>query len=60
MDINLNPHKPKPPNRVSYRAARVSCFSLQHRPINQYVKHLIVPDSHDKGKDTVAVSVDFL
>ena len=55
MDRNLNPYNPKPPNRMSYEAERVPCFSLQHWPINQYVIHLIVSDSHNKGKDTVAV-----
>ena len=33
---------------------------MQHWSVNQYVKHLIVSKSCDKGKDTVAVLVDFL
>ena len=45
--------------RLSCGAARVSCFSSLHWLINQYVKHLIVSDSHDKNKDTVAVFVNF-
>ena len=41
-------------------ATGVSYFSPQHWPINQYVKHLIVSDGHDRGKDTGAMLVTFL
>ena len=27
----------------------MKCFPPQYRPINQYVKYLIVSDSHDKN-----------
>ena len=46
--------------KVPCGAARVSCFSPQPWPINQYVYKTFVSGSHDKGKDTVAVFVDFL
>ena len=45
---------------MSFGAARVSNFSMQHWPINQYVKYLIMSGSHDKGKDNVSMFVDFL
>ena len=44
-------------------AARVSCFLPQHWPVYKSVCEtylIIVLDSHDKGKDAVAVFVDFL
>ena len=48
--------------RVTCRAATMSCFSLQHWPINQYVDKTYsnVSDSYDRGKDTAAVFADFL
>ena len=59
MYINLYPHNHYPPNKLPHRDTRVSCFSQQHLPTNQFGKHLIVPAS-DRGKDTVLVFVDFL
>ena len=45
---------------VPCRATGVSYFSPQHWPMNQYVKHLIVSDGHDRGKDTGAMFIIFL
>ena len=43
---------------VSWGAARMWWFSL-YWPINQHVEHLVVSDSHDEGKDIIAVFLDF-